>query len=68
MCTDLGSLGFAATDGHGNPVKASCGNGAPTDCNDADPKASCAAFSNPICAHVDIGGSEIVSCGQICTP
>jgi hypothetical protein len=68
MCTDLASTGFIAKDGSGNEIAFSCGNGGLVDCKDADPKASCPALSNPFCAHVDVGGTEIISCGQLCTP
>ncbi|HKU37867.1 MAG TPA: hypothetical protein VJR89_06965 [Polyangiales bacterium] len=67
-CIDLSSFGATATDAAGKPITFSCGNGELTDCNDANPKASCSALSNPFCAHVKVAGMDLVSCGQLCTP
>jgi hypothetical protein len=68
-CVDLGMLGATAVDGSGNPVTASCGNGAASAaCDDADPASTCPGLTNPICAHVSIAGTNVVSCGQRCTP
>lgn len=66
-CMDLSAFG-TATDGDGQPVTASCSNGAQMACDDADPGASCQGLSKPICAHLEIGGQEIVSCAQRCAP
>jgi hypothetical protein len=66
-CTDLSSLGATAVDGDGKPITTSCGNGALTDCKDADPKTSCPALSAPFCAHIKVAGMDLVSCGQHCT-
>jgi hypothetical protein len=68
MCTDLASTGFIAKDGAGNEISFSCGNGELVECDDANPAASCPGLTNAFCAHVDVGGSEITSCGQLCTP
>jgi hypothetical protein len=69
MCTDLSSFGATATDGAGNPVTASCGNGAPSaSCDDANPASTCPGLTTPICAHVSVAGMQLVSCGQRCIP
>jgi hypothetical protein len=68
QCTDLSIIGAVALDGEGKPIAYSCGNGQLIDCNDANPKASCAALTDPICAHVKVGGMDLVSCGQRCAP
>ena len=67
-CTDLAALGLTAKTQDGAEITASCGNGAPVDCNDATPAASCAPLTAPFCAHLEVAGSMIVSCGQHCTP
>lgn len=67
-CIDLSSFGATAVDGAGKPITFSCGNGELTDCKDADPKGSCKALTNPFCAHVNVAGMDLVSCGQLCTP
>ena len=67
-CMDIAALGLKATDGDGEPVTASCSNGAQTACDDADPAGSCEGLSEPICAHLMLGGQEMVSCAQRCTP
>ena len=68
-CMDIAKLGYAAMDVHGDPVGASCSMGAAImACNDADPGASCPGLSDPLCVHLKLGGQEIVSCGQRCTP
>jgi hypothetical protein len=67
-CNDLSSFGVVATDGAGKPISFSCGNGMLVDCKDADPKASCGPLTNPVCAHLSVGGMDLISCGQRCTP
>ena len=67
-CTDLSSLGVTAVDGAGNPVTYSCGNGALADCDDANPGATCAPLTAPFCAHLNVAGMDLISCGQRCTP
>jgi hypothetical protein len=59
---------LVAMDQNGNEVTASCGNGAQTTCNDANPASTCAGLVNPFCAHLDVAGTSVVSCGQRCTP
>lgn len=66
-CTDLSSLGASATDGAGNPLTTSCGNGMLVDCKDDDPAATCEGLTQPFCAHVTVAGMDLVSCGQHCT-
>jgi hypothetical protein len=66
---DIAALGYKATDQDGKPVKASCSMGASLmSCNDDDPSASCSGLDQPLCAHLMIGGQEIVTCGQRCSP
>jgi hypothetical protein len=67
MCTDIGAAGFEATDKDGNSIAASCSNGGLVECDDANPTASCPALKNPFCAHLDVAGTKIVSCAQLCT-
>lgn len=68
-CMDLAGNGFAATDGDGKVVKASCSMGlTPKPCDEADPAGSCEGLSKPFCAHLSLGGQTFVSCAQRCTP
>lgn len=67
-CNDLGAIGLVAVDQDGNEITASCGNGAESPCDDADPKGSCPMLQAPFCAHLDVAGTSVVSCGQRCTP
>lgn len=68
-CMDIAALGFTATDGEGNPVGASCSMGlTPQPCDEGDPAGSCPGLSEPFCAHLSLGGQELVSCAQRCTP
>ncbi|HMJ51316.1 MAG TPA: hypothetical protein VK540_04550 [Polyangiaceae bacterium] len=66
-CTNLGMIGTAA-DQNGKPVTYSCGQGKLMDCDDADPAATCAPLTVPICAHITVSGMNLVSCGQRCLP
>jgi hypothetical protein len=66
-CTDLASVG-TATDGDGKPITHCCSNGMLSDCNDANPAATCAQFAAPLCAHINVAGMAFTSCGQRCTP
>ena len=67
MCVDIASAGFEAKDKDGKDVGFSCSNGGLVECNDADPVKSCPELKNPFCAHLDVAGSKIVSCAQVCT-
>jgi hypothetical protein len=64
---DISAFGMA-TDADGNPVTASCSQGVPMTCDDADPAASCQGLTEPFCAYLKLGTQEIVSCAQRCTP
>jgi hypothetical protein len=66
-CTNLGMIGPAA-DQNGKPVTYSCGQGKLMDCSDADPAATCAPLTAPICVHINVSGMNILSCGQRCSP
>jgi hypothetical protein len=66
-CTDLASVG-TAIDGDGKPITHCCSNGMLSDCNDANPAATCTQFAAPLCAHINVAGMVFTSCGQRCTP
>jgi hypothetical protein len=67
-CMDIAALGIEATDGDGEPVRASCSKGGIMPCDDADPASSCEGLIKPFCAHLMAGGQNIVSCAQRCSP
>lgn len=61
--------GLMITDASGQPIMLACSDGSMmiTDCNDANPKASCPAFADPLCMHIAVLGMNLTACGQRCT-
>lgn len=61
------ALPVAGADQNGLPVTGgSCSMGGLIPCDDADPAASCAGFTAPICVHLTFSGMNLVTCGQRC--
>lgn len=62
--------GLIFKDATGAQVPYTCTDGSMmvVDCDDANPKASCSALDNPICAHIDVAGESLTACAQRCLP
>jgi hypothetical protein len=62
--------GITVEDAAGNPVPFACNDGkmALSQCDDANPAASCPGLVEPICLRVKVSGTMLTGCGQICTP
>lgn len=62
------ALPVAGADQNGRPVTGgSCSMGGLIPCDDGNPAASCAGFTDPICVHLNFSGMNLVTCGQRCS-